>query len=229
MSIRPTLAGVKPNNIAVSAAPGGLEGGSTPSAASSGKATGIYSIVDVTDGKRYVGSATDIRARWSLHRSLLNRGKHHSPKLQNAWIKHGPESFRFEVLLLCNRTNLFLYEQAAIDAFDVVEGGFNVMPRAGRGSGRPVSDATRERMSRAHAGKKKSKAHAEAVAAAQRGRVFSEAHKEKLAAARRGKPMQHAIEAMRKANVGRKMSPESISKRQASRAANRAKSNSLEY
>jgi hypothetical protein len=54
--------------------------------------TGVYQIINLTNGKRYIGSAANKRGfdqRWSIHRTLLFQGKHHSSKLQNAWNKYG--------------------------------------------------------------------------------------------------------------------------------------------
>src|SRR5208337_5409024 len=55
--------------------------------------SGVYSITNVVTGKRYIGSACNFRSRWKDHRTLLLQEKHHSPKLQNSWRKHGPGAF----------------------------------------------------------------------------------------------------------------------------------------
>ena len=51
--------------------------------------SGIYEILNTANGKRYIGSAVHFARRWYLHCWKLNRGEHHSAKLQNAWNKHG--------------------------------------------------------------------------------------------------------------------------------------------
>jgi group I intron endonuclease len=81
-----------------------------------GVSSGVYEIVNTVDGKRYVGSASDIKGRWAVHRHGLSRGKHHSRYLQAAWNKHGGDQFVFRALLFCDKPNLLLYEQAAMDA-----------------------------------------------------------------------------------------------------------------
>lgn len=40
--------------------------------------TGIYTITNRLDGKRYVGSSKNFATRWRVHTSLLRRGKHHN-------------------------------------------------------------------------------------------------------------------------------------------------------
>ena len=46
--------------------------------------SGIYQIRCRTNDKRYVGSAVNFGARWSVHRHLLRGGKHNSIHLQRA-------------------------------------------------------------------------------------------------------------------------------------------------
>lgn len=78
--------------------------------------SGVYEIVNTLDGKRYVGSAQDIPARWIVHQHFLRKGKHHSAKLQNAWNKYGEAVFELLVLEVCDRSRLYEVEQAHIDA-----------------------------------------------------------------------------------------------------------------
>lgn len=62
------------------------------------KISGIYSITQISTGKRYIGSSVHIRQRWTSHRSSLNRNLNFNPHLQNAWNKYGHEDFIFEIL-----------------------------------------------------------------------------------------------------------------------------------
>ena len=45
---------------------------------------GVYEILNVVSGKRYIGSSVDLRKRFRVHRLALNRGAHHSAFLQRA-------------------------------------------------------------------------------------------------------------------------------------------------
>lgn len=60
----------------------------------------IYAIRNSASGKVYVGSAVRVLSRWNQHRSLLNKGKHHSQHLQSSWGKHGQAAFEFLILEL---------------------------------------------------------------------------------------------------------------------------------
>lgn len=80
--------------------------------------TGVYSIVNRVNGKKYVGSAVDIDHRWSTHRGALRRGTHHCPHLQKAFNAYGEEVFNYEVLELCVKESLIEREQAWIDAVE---------------------------------------------------------------------------------------------------------------
>lgn len=75
---------------------------------------GIYKIA-CPSGSCYIGSSINILYRWCQHRSYLRRGVHHSPRLQAAYAKYG-DRLTFEVLMLCDRSELITNEQAMIDA-----------------------------------------------------------------------------------------------------------------
>lgn len=80
--------------------------------------TGIYQIVNLVNGKRYIGSALNLRKRINKHRSELNLKRHHAPHLQYSWSKYGEDSFKFEVLLYCEKEELIYYEQVYINSLN---------------------------------------------------------------------------------------------------------------
>ena len=59
------------------------------------KISGIYKIINKVNGKYYVGSSINIYRRWSMHKSWLNRNKHHNYHLQLSWNKYGQQNFDF--------------------------------------------------------------------------------------------------------------------------------------
>jgi group I intron endonuclease len=77
--------------------------------------SGIYQIVNTVNGKRYIGSAVDLRRRWNSHRSHAARGVHHSHILQAAWNKYGPGAFSFTIIERCDRENILAREQYYIN------------------------------------------------------------------------------------------------------------------
>src|SRR3989304_1436717 len=62
------------------------------------KISGIYKIINKTNGKYYVGSSNDIIGRWFTHKSQLNRNNHCNPHLQRAWNKYGKDNFEFIIV-----------------------------------------------------------------------------------------------------------------------------------
>ena len=58
----------------------------------------IYCIINIVNNKRYIGSAYDIKKRFSTHLRQLKLNKHHSVHLQRAYNKYGEENFIIEIL-----------------------------------------------------------------------------------------------------------------------------------
>lgn len=153
---------------------------------------GIYEIVNLVNGKRYVGSARLIRRRWAVHRHHLRKGNHHSFILQRAWRKHGELSFDFRVIEECQVEALISREQHHIERLTPE---YNVAKQAGGGGG-PMSEAAKNRLrdsNRRRTGTKHSAETRKRISEAKlgnrstRGRKQSPEHIEKRAAANRGK------------------------------------------
>lgn len=77
--------------------------------------SGIYKIVNLVNGKYYIGSAVNLGKRKLNHWSDLRTNKSRSPYLQRAWNKHGEKNFRFRVLFFCEPNDTLLYEQRCLD------------------------------------------------------------------------------------------------------------------
>lgn len=86
----------------------------------------IYKITGPT-GKLYIGSASNFEVRKRRHLRALRAGRHHSRYLQRAWNKYGEAAFIFSVVLVCERSNLFFYEQLLLDG---LAPAYNVSPSA---------------------------------------------------------------------------------------------------
>lgn len=80
--------------------------------------TGIYKITNVVNNKVYIGQSKDINKRWYSHRSELNGNKHNNEHLQNSWNKYGCDSFKFEIVELCEQSELNNKEIYWIDYYD---------------------------------------------------------------------------------------------------------------
>lgn len=104
---------------------------------------GIYRIQNRLTLKSYVGSSYRIYRRWYEHRNKLRKGTHKSPRLQQAWNKHGEMNFVFSILEECARGDLFTREQFHIDA---IKPDYNSMPQV-----RIITPEMRAKMNAANA------------------------------------------------------------------------------
>lgn len=152
-------------------------------------ASGVYAIMNTTNGKIYVGEARigvhsrGIRDRCRRHLSAFRNGKN-SAHLQKAWDKYGSEAFRFVVLELCpsetcgDRQDYFIEHFKSWDR----EFGYNI-DRASRGFWK-VSEETRIKLSQALKGKgvgrKLSRETVEKISNSNRGKTRSQAFKERM-------------------------------------------------
>ncbi len=177
--------------------------------------SGVYAISHEL-GKVYVGSSVCIAYRWSLHRQDLEKGKHHSIRLQRSWNKYGPNSFSWEVLEIVppERAKLVEREQFHIDRLKSSDPkyGFNISPTAGSPLGHKHTAETRARMSAALIGNQYAK-----------GNKFTEESRAKVSEALRNRPRQkgwkHTQEARDKISaygMNREPSPETKAKISAS-------------
>jgi len=163
--------------------------------------SGIYEIVNLENGKRYIGSAQNIARRWKHHRFLLSKSKHYSRYMQASWTKHGEIKFQFRVLIYCEPDLLLFYEQSALDVFKPV---FNTLPVAGSSRGMHLSAETKAKISLSRIGNKYTLGYRhrpESIAkiakaqlgnTATKGKPRNRAAVEKTAAAHRG--MKRSVE-----------------------------------
>lgn len=171
--------------------------------------SGIYEIVSLVNGKRYVGSAVNIGARWRGHRHDLNGGRHHSRHLQRSWAKHGESAFEFRVLALCPRDQLIALEQEHIDR---LAPEYNSARVAGSSLGVKRTEASRAKQSAARLGMKLSEEHRAAIGDALRGKARSLSAIEKTRKSRTGLRLGPMADSHKKAiadaHSGRRLSQE---------------------
>jgi group I intron endonuclease len=115
---------------------------------------GIYAFVNLTDGKRYVGQASDISKRERQHLNALRRGDHRNTRFQRAYVRDGKDAFQFEILELCAPDVLAAREQFWMDHF-AVSGTYNICPAGGSSLGVKRSAETRAKLSAAKKGVKR--------------------------------------------------------------------------
>jgi group I intron endonuclease len=77
--------------------------------------SGIYQIRNILDGKIYVGSAKNLKTRWTTHLWALRSKKHFNIHLQRAFDKYGENSFIFEILYTTNNVEELIKKEDVIE------------------------------------------------------------------------------------------------------------------
>lgn len=152
---------------------------------------GIYMITS-PKGRIYIGYATNIHNRWYYYLTKTLKGQR---KLKNSLNKHGAYNHKFDIIEICSNDKLKEREVYYISFYDTFRTlhGLN-LTRGGDGcSGIKWCKASRLRMSKIQKGVPKSDKH------------------------RKNISLSHQIN---KKLVGRKQSPETLAKKEATRKAN---------
>jgi len=89
--------------------------------------SGVYKITNSITGKFYIGSSSHIFKRWKSH---LQRFKNPSDKEYNKKLyvdmrKYGSKNFIFEIITICNPTDLIKLENMFIKKMDAYNKGYN--------------------------------------------------------------------------------------------------------
>jgi group I intron endonuclease len=115
------------------------------------KRTGIYKISCLATNDFYIGSSVSIKARFNRHKSDLRKNRHSSPILQNAYNKYGENSFVFEIIELCDRSELIKKEQYYLDT---LKPKYNILKIAYEVPVSPWTEERRKKMSERQKGTK---------------------------------------------------------------------------
>lgn len=78
-------------------------------------ASGIYQIVNLTNGKRYIGETTNLRRRQREHWSRAKAGM--NTPLYNDMLAIGQQHFMFDIIEECAEKDLRKKEKIYIDYF----------------------------------------------------------------------------------------------------------------
>lgn len=191
---------------------------------------GIYRFrIERPEGLRfYIGHASILRKRRSKHLSEMRRGVHKNPALQRAFLKYGEAAFRFEVLLICEKSApiLELYEQIILNSYDRRDLYNLCLECVGSKLGVPQSAEHRAKIGAANKGRNPSQSCIDAVRNARLGKKQSAEIIRKRSEEMRGKKFPgRKLSEDHKRNVGlaskgRKKSAEEIARRQEKRKAN---------
>lgn len=89
---------------------------------------GVYEIINVVNGKKYIGSSINIEKRRREHFNELRKGTHYSKHLQRAVNIYGLDNFKFNVLELAPKDTLREREKHYITVFETLQRdkGYNI-------------------------------------------------------------------------------------------------------
>lgn len=146
--------------------------------------SGVYQIVNLLNGKRYVGSAVWLHRRWKDHIKRLRRGHHRNAHLQNAFDRYGETAFLFSILEMVEIQSLTRREQYYLDT---LQPEYNILPIAGSNLGYRHTAKTLRRMSKALKGRVCSEETKQKISRAHMGQHDSAETRLKKSIARRGK------------------------------------------
>lgn len=166
---------------------------------------GIYFLINLANGKLYVGQTINLHTRLAGHINSLKRGTHCNRFLQFAFNKHGEDSFLPYIAETCASDLLTDREQYWIDFFGDNR-IYNLAPSAGsclgvkhtpefckkmsdRKKGVPQPDHVRAAVSAANRVRKISEETRMKLAEASRQRVCTDETRAKLSAANKGRPL----------------------------------------
>src|SRR6267154_1608131 len=163
------------------------------------KISGIYEIVNKVNGKKYYGSSSNIKKRFSTHISELNKNKHPNHHLQYSWNKYGKDNFCFNIVEEIDVDNILIKEQQYLDCCKENPklfynmGYFVESPRKERS----LSDETKEKLRQFNLGRKLSNETKQKISISLKGKFageknpmygksFSKEHKEKISKSKNG-------------------------------------------
>lgn len=125
--------------------------------------SGIYQIICKVNNKVYIGSSSNIKYRFRMHKQFLrSNDKHENTLLRRAWNKYGESNFEFEVLEYCSKEELLDREQLYLDFIFFLEQlnpgnvTFNISKIANSPYGYTHTKEARKKMSAANKGRKRS-------------------------------------------------------------------------
>jgi len=168
--------------------------------------SGIYMIRSQVNGKRYIGSAVNLRNRKAVHFCSLRKNDHGNIHMQRHYNKHGEADLQISIMELCTKEKLIKREQYYIDTLNP---RFNILKVAGSRLGCIISEAHKRKLLELRTGSKHSEETKRKMSKVHKGRKLSEKTKKKIGKANKGrKQTAKHIEANRKSHIGMKHSEE---------------------
>jgi len=140
--------------------------------------SGIYRLVNKTNGKIYIGSSVNMSSRFYKYYNITYITKFRKNSLiHKAFLKYGYSNFCLEILEYCKPLDVVKREQYYID---LLKPGYNILQKAGSLLGFKHSEETLAKM--------KERKHSEETLAKMKERKHSEETRAKISIAKAGKP-----------------------------------------
>lgn len=144
---------------------------------------GIYQIENQRNGKRYIGSAVNLKRRWTVHLRSLRSGQHYNRHLQAAYDKYGEQSLILSILEYVESERLIEREQYY---FDALSPEYNLCPIAGSPLGYRHTPETRKKISKALGGERNPNYGIRGRQSPNYGRRHSEETKHRMSESKKG-------------------------------------------
>ena len=117
---------------------------------------GIYYIKNLINNKIYIGQSVNITKRFNTHKHSLRHNLHNNSHLQSSFNKYGEENFEFGLIKSVKERYLNKLEKLYIKKYDSTNPtkGYNHATGGNSNSGWIVPQEIRDKMSKAHKGRK---------------------------------------------------------------------------
>lgn len=169
---------------------------------------GIYFIINLSNGKIYVGQSLNLKSRIQSHFSSLRRYKHPNVHLQGAFDIYGEENFYPYFAERCPINDLTKRERYWMEYFGS-DRCYNLAPAGNTPIGRKHTEETKKKLSLIKTGKKRPPSVGIAVAKANSLRKISDETRKKLAIATKNRiTSEETRKKLSEANKGKKLSDE---------------------
>jgi group I intron endonuclease len=172
------------------------------------RSAGIYRIVCLATGKRYIGSSIHLYRRLHRHLDDLRAGIHGNRYLQRAFNKYGREQFIVETLFYCNPEDCERFERNLIESIPTKE-CYNL--KSASDGHFVMSEETKQMLRDKVAERYKSDEYRKKMSDCHKGQIVTEEQRKKISAALKGrKPTEEARANYKKAweTRDRTVSPE---------------------
>lgn len=151
------------------------------------KYAGIYAIINLKNNKFYVGSTTNFYVRRKGHFNDLKGNKHKNTYLQNAFNLASKYFIMVEIEVISDLEILREREQYWLDEFKSYDRtiGYNINKFVDSLTGYKHTDETKEKLRKAHLGRKLPEQQKLNISNSGKGRIVSEVTKRKISESNR--------------------------------------------